>query len=337
MAATPLADGRRLRLLVYTPPTQHDVFRINPERFAAAAARHPELSERLDVHFVVDSDSLAAALAEADILIGWRVRNDDLPRRAPRLRWIQLTGAGLEHLLPLDWLPPNVSLTNSSGAHAAKAGEFAQMALLMLNNNMPFFATNQRSARWEQRFGTGIAGKTLLIVGVGEMGGAAAGAAKRLKLNVLGIRASRRSHRAVDQMFGPEDLPRLLPEADFLLVTAPLTTATRGLIGRRELDLLRPSCGLINMGRARVVDYDALADKLERGELGGAILDVFDPEPLPADSRLWSTPNLLIVPHVSSDDAERYTPAVLDRFFGNLSRFLAGRPLRNRVDPRREY
>jgi phosphoglycerate dehydrogenase-like enzyme len=138
-------------------------------------------------------------------------------------------------------------------------------------------------------------------------------------------------------MVGPEDLHDVLPEADFLLVTAPLTAATRGLIGRRELDLLKPTCGFINMGRARVVDYDALVDKLARGELGGAILDVFDPEPLPPESRLWSTPNLLIVPHVSSDDAERYTPTVLDRFFANFARYLAGRPLRNCVDPRREY
>ena len=337
MAARLPSVERCVRLLVHTPPTQHDTFRVTPERYAAAAARHPALADRLDVRFVRDADDLPAALAEAEILIGWRVRNDDLPRSAPHLRWIQLTGAGVEHLLPLDWLPPTVSLTNSSGAHAAKAGEFAGMALLMLNNNMPFFATNQRAARWEQRFGTGIAGKTLLIVGVGEMGGAAARAAKRLKLEVIGIRASRRPHRAVDRMAGPEDLHQVLPQADFLLVTAPLTAATRGLIGRRELDLLKPGCGFINMGRARVVDYDALADKLERGELGGAILDVFDPEPLPPESRLWSTPNLLIVPHVSSDDAERYTPTVLDRFFANFARYLAGRPLRNCVDPRREY
>ena len=109
-------------------------------------------------------------------------------------------------------------------------------------------------------------------------------------------------------MWKPADLDRLLPRADIVLVTVPLTRETRQLIGKRELDLMKPEAGLINMGRARVVDYDALAAKLTRGELSGAILDVFDPEPLPADSPLWTTPHLLISPHVSSDDVVSYVP-----------------------------
>jgi len=135
----------------------------------------------------------------------------------------------------------------------------------------------------------------------------------------------------------PGDLDRFLPRADIVLVTVPLTKETRQLVGKRELDLMKPEAGLINMGRARVVDYEALAAKLTREELSGAILDVFDPEPLPADSPLWTTPHLLISPHVSSDDVVQYVPRTLDLIFENVRRLLAGRPLKNRVVPEREY
>jgi phosphoglycerate dehydrogenase-like enzyme len=138
-------------------------------------------------------------------------------------------------------------------------------------------------------------------------------------------------------MFSPRRLDRVLPRADFVIVTTPLTADTRQLIGRRELDLMKPSAGLINLARAQVVDYDVLADKLSRGELGGAILDVFDPEPLPPESPLWKTPNLIITPHVASDDAEQYMPLTLDLVFDNIRRLLAGRPLRNRVRRSLEY
>jgi phosphoglycerate dehydrogenase-like enzyme len=138
-------------------------------------------------------------------------------------------------------------------------------------------------------------------------------------------------------MFTPDELHKVLPRADIVLVCVPLTRETRHVLGRPELDLLKPEAGLINMARARVVDYEALAEKLARGELSGALLDVFDPEPLPADSPLWKTPNLIITPHVSSDDAEAYVPRTLDLVLANAARYLAGRPLRNRVRPEREY
>lgn len=327
----------RLRLLVNSLSAQHPLFRPTPERFAEASSRHPAAAARLDIQFVHDQDGFEEALAEAEILIGWRFRTEELAPRAPRLRWIHTTGAGIEHLLPLDWLPRRVRLTNSSGVHAPKAGEFAAAALLMLNDNIPFHATNQRRARWEQRFATVIAGKTVVIIGIGDMGGAAAQAARRLGLRVIGVRASGRPHPAVHHMVRPDALAEVLPEADFLLIAAPLTSATRGLIGAAELDRLKPGCGIVNIGRARIMDYDALAARLEQGRIGGAILDVFPTEPLPADSPLWATRNLIVMPHCSSDDPDHYMPAVLDIFFGNLERHLKGRALRNRVDAKREY
>lgn len=327
---------RRVRLHVDNCRKYDQVFWVTPERYEAAAKRHPALARRVDATIGWDLEGFDEAMKAAEILVGWEFDRRDLAARAPRLRWIHLTGAGIEHVLPLTWLPPGVVLTNNSGVHAPKAADFAATAILMLNNRIPFHVTNQRRARWEQRFNGPVTGKTLVIVGVGAMGGAAARAAKALGMRVLGLRRSRRPHPSVDRMFGPEALDRVLPRADFVLVTTPLTSQTRGLVGRKQLDLLKPGAGLINMGRAGVVDYAALADKLTRGEIGGAVLDVFDPEPLPANSFLWATPNLIMTPHVSSD-APNYADRTLDLFFRNLRRHLAGQPLQNVVDPALEY
>jgi phosphoglycerate dehydrogenase-like enzyme len=312
------------------------VFWVTPERWTAAARRHRALARHLAPRFAFDLEGFDEAMQSAELLIGWELPRKDLRERAPRLRWVHFTGAGLEHLAPFDWIPEGVVLTNNSGVHAPKMAEYAEMAILMLANRVPFHVTNQRQARWQQFFPAPVTGKTLLIVGVGAMGGAAAARARRLGLRVLGVRRTGKPHRHVDRMFRPEALDRLLPEADFVLVTAPLTPATRGLLGRRQLDLMKPEAGLINMGRAGIVDYDALADKLTRGELAGAILDVFDPEPLPSTSPLWHTPNLIMTPHCSSD-APDYADRTLDLFFENFRRYLAGRPLRNEVDRTLQY
>ncbi len=298
--------------------------------------RHPRLKSRLRITFGRDGDVLERQLATADALFAWEFDRRDLARRAPRLRWVHAHGAGVSHLMPLDWLPRGAVLTNSRGVHGPKADEYTTMAILMLNNNLPRTVTNQRKARWEQPFNTGIAGKTLLILGVGHVGGGAAHWAKRFGLRVLGVRRTGKRHPAVDEMHRPEALRRLLPRADFVLVTAPLTAETRHMIGAREFDLMKPGAGLINYSRANLVDYEALAKRLRAGRLS-AILDVFDPEPLPKSSPLWKLPNLIITPHCSSDDREDYTPRTLDLVFRNMARFIEGKPLLNRVDPRLQY
>jgi glyoxylate/hydroxypyruvate reductase A len=206
----------------------------------------------------------------------------------------------------------------------------------MLNNRVPEMVTNQRRAEWHQIFNTGIAGKTLLIIGVGSVGGGAADWAKRLGLHVIGIRRTGKKHRSVDEMHTPKALHRLLPKADFVLMTTPHTEATHHLLGATEIGLLKNGAGLVNYSRANLVDYDALRARLERHELS-AVLDVFDPEPLPSASPLWTTPNLIMTPHSSSDDREQYTPRTLDLVFRNMARFIAGKPLRNRVDPTLQY
>ena len=308
-----------------------------PADFRAAARRYPELGKRIKVAFASDEADRERKLPDAEVLVGWRIPTKDLRSRAPKLRWIQLTGAGLEHLLPLDWLPDGVRLTNCSGVHAPKQAEFATMAFLMLHSHMLFFATAQRRHHWEQRHSSLIPGKTAVIVGLGGMGGAAARSARRLGLKVIGVTRSGASSPLADRVLPVSRLDRALPEADFLYLAAPLTSASRGLIGRRELQLLKPGAGLVNVGRGKLVEEAPLIQALKSGKLSGAILDVFPTEPLPKNSPLWDAPNLLVVPHVSSDDQAAYMPRNYDLLLRNCRRFLAGRPLLNRIDPKLEY
>jgi phosphoglycerate dehydrogenase-like enzyme len=318
-------------------PDGEMVFRITPERLAEALARCPDVARRVDTSLAWGQENFDRAMGDAEALITWNPPTADLAERAPRLKWIHTIGAGIDHLLPLDWLPPGVALINNSGVHAPKCGEFGMMAVLMLNEHMPRFYSQQRAHTYEPVFASPIAGKTLGIIGVGEMGGAVARRVRKLGVKTLGVRRHGGPSRWVDEMFGPEGIDEVLRRADFVLVTTPLTPETEHLIDRRRLGLMKPGASLINMGRARIVDYDALADALRDGNLSGAILDVFDPEPLPPDSPLWDTPNLIMTPHVSSDDDEAYIPRTLDLFFDNLRRHFAGKPLRNRVRPKLGY
>lgn len=326
-----------LRVHVKTSADSDAVFRITPDLFEQAAARHPALADKVSVSFNVGLEGLETAMAPADVLVTWDLPREDVAGYAPRLKWVHVIGAGIEHLQPLDWLPPGVALINNKGVHAPKAGEYGLMALLMLNSAMPQLITQQRAHRYREIFTGTLAGKTLLIVGLGEMGSAVARAARPHGLQILAVRRGGEESPLVDAVHGPEALDALLPQADFLLLTTPLTDETRGLIDRPRLALMKPSAGLINMSRAGVVDYAALAEALTSGRLAGALLDVFDPEPLPADSPLWDVPNLVMTPHVSSDDLNAYIPRTLDLLFENLRRHLAREPLKNRVRPELGY
>jgi len=329
-------ETRPIRLHIENCSALGHVFEATPKRVSDALARQPRLKGKLKITIGHDGDRFERAIRTADALFAWDFDRRNLARRAPRLRWVHVHGAGVSHLMPLDWLPPGAVLTNSRGVHGPKADEYTAMALLMLNNGLPRTVWNQRRARWEQVFNTSIANKTVLIVGVGHVGGGAAKWAKRLGLHVIGIRRTGRPHRHVDEMYTAEALRRLLPRADFVLISAPLTDATRHMIGPKELALLKAGAGLVNYSRANLVDYGALLKRLESGELT-AILDVFDPEPLPRSSPLWKAPNLIITPHCSSDDREQYTPRTLDLVFRNMLRLIDQKPLLNRVNPVLQY
>lgn len=327
----------KIRLYVESLTRQPEVFHITPERYARVAVRLPEIAARIDPVLSFDGEKFTENVETADVMVGWEFDRKAVRERASKLALVHITGAGLDHLRPFDWLPPAVKLTNNSGVHGEKAGEFAFMSVLMLNNRMPQLIGSQAARKWDRAFASVSAGKTLLVIGVGHMGAEVARYAYRNGLTVLGIRRSGKANRYVHKMGTPDRLAEFLPLADFVVVTAPAVEETKHLIGAAELALMKDTAGLVNMARAHLVDYAALSRVLESGRLSGAILDVFSPEPLPADSPLWSVPRLILTPHCSSDDADLYAEKTLELVFRNIDRLLGGRKLKNVVDLTRGY
>jgi phosphoglycerate dehydrogenase-like enzyme len=210
------------------------------------------------------------------------------------------------------------------------------MAISLLNARLPELLANQRAHRWEQIYTNPVAGKTVVVIGFGDLGQGAGRAAKKLGAKVIAVTRTGKAERPADAAFPVTRIDAVLPQADFVIVAAPLTPATRNLLDRKRLALLKREAGLVNIGRAPIVDYEALREMLVKGDLAGAVLDVFQPEPLPADSPIWDTPNLIVLPHVSCDEL-RYVERLFDFWFENLARFRAGRKLVNLVDRKLGY
>lgn len=328
----------KLRLHIENTRKKNPIFHTLPSHWKAACARHKALAKHIGpVSFGWDGDILDRALAKAELVIGVPAQRDNLAARAPKLRWLHSTSAGVDGALPLDWLPKGVVFTNNSGAHGHKAEQYMTMAYMLLNARMPAIIANQQRRHWEALFSPSISGRTAVVVGLGDLGEAAARAAKKLGLRVIGVRRSAQGNRHADQVVTYRQLDRVLPQADFVVLAVPLTAETCGLLNAARMDRMKPGAFVINIARGPVIDCGALQQRLRSGRLGGAVLDVVDPEPLPADSPLWTVPNLVITPHVSCDDGEHYIDISLDLWFGNLERFLAGRRLKRRIDPKLGY
>ncbi len=326
-----------LRVLIERPSVATGDAKSGQRDFRAVARRYPEAVRRMKLTFCGSDEERERGLADAEVFVAWRFPKEDLGRRAPHLKWIQLTGAGVEHLMPMDWLPPGVALTNCSGVHGPKVAESAMLALLSLHANIPAMMTDQRAHRWGQRHSSLIAGKTVVVVGTGGLGTAAIQSARKLGLRIIAVNRSGTPHKLAERTVKVGRLKAVLAKADFLFLTPPVTAATRGMIGRAELAAMKAGSSIANFGRGALIDEPALIDALKSGHLAGAFLDVFAQEPLPADSPVWDTPNLFVSPHVLADDADHYMPRNYDLFLRNARRFMAGRPLLNRIDPALEY
>ncbi len=326
-----------MRIHVQTLP-EDPQFAITPALWAEAASRAPDVSAGHSVSFGETAEQFQAAVQDVEALVAQTGAVRALfPAPAPRLWLIYCTSAGLDSLAPFDWLPPGVQLLNNRGTHANKAGEYGIMALLMLANRMPGFATAQRAGQWTPRHGAVLAGRHVVVVGLGSLGGAVAEQAARFGMRVTGVRSRVEPHPACERVITLRDLDAELPNAEFLVLAPPLTDATRGLLDRRRIGLLPPGSGVVNIGRGALLDQDALCDALDGGRLSGAILDVFVLEPVPPGHRLWTTPNLVMTPHVSADDPATYIPLSLDIFFRNLRALRDGGTLPNRFDTVRGY
>jgi phosphoglycerate dehydrogenase-like enzyme len=333
------AAAMRIHIQTPAPPADGSIgpFIITRAEVAEAAARAGDTTP-LELSFGHDAAGFATGMADAELLIGSTTQLvDRFPVAAPRLRMIFCTSSGMDKLMPFDWLPPGVALLNNRGAHGPKLGEYVLMALLMLAARVPAYASQQRDGLWKPYFTPTLRGRRLLVVGTGDLGGAGAREARRYGMVVTGVRATPAPHADFDAVLGTDALDAALGETEFLLLACPLTPATRNLMDRRRLGLLPAGAGVINVGRGGLMDQEALCDLLDSGHLSGAIVDVTTPEPLPPDSRLWRTPNLLVTPHVSADNPHTYNAYSLDICFANLRAAREGRPLPNLVDITRGY
>lgn len=310
---------------------------LTPTIWDEAVARAPVVGSGHDVSFGSTRDELAAALPHVELLVTTGSLPRPLPASTPRLGFIFCTFAGMDSMLPADWLPDGVIVLNNSGAHEAKAGEYAIMCILMLANRIPAYAADQQAQRWNRQLGTLLEGRRLTVVGLGGLGHGVVRRARQFDMHVTGVRARPRPHEACDTVVGIEEFDAVLTETEFLLLACPLTDATRHVLDRRRIALLPRGAFVVNIGRGDLVEQDALCDALDSAALGGSVLDVFTPEPLPEDHRLWTTPNLLLTPHVSCDDHLNYIPSSMDIPMSNLRAMHKGQDLPNRVDFQQGY
>ena len=312
-------------------------FTITKEHFTQALNNFPEIKEKVEIFVDWDEDNFKTSLANSDILVAWDFSTINLKKVAPNLKWIHVISAGVEHLHPLDWMFDGLVLTNSSGAHTKKAGEYGLMSILMLQNHMTKIITNQKNNSFVSLFSNPIAGKTVVLVGTGNLGTSMAKLVATLGVNIIGVNKRGRITEGCSKVISIDKIDTVLPDADFLYLAVPETPETKNLISKERLNMLKPTCGIVNIGRQSVMDYNVLCEKLSNNEIAGAILDVFTHEPIEKNSKLWDIPNLVITPHVSSDDNGNYVKLTLNIFIKNLKLFIENKELSNQVDKKLGY
>ena len=252
---------------------------------------------------------------------------------AEELRWIQAMSAGVDRYDLDAFEDRDVALTNASGIHAEPIGEQVLGYMLVFARNIHEGIAQQRRGVWENYGGHELRGGTVGIVGVGEIGGRVAELASAFGMEVLGTkRTPETAPDAVDEAFGPDGLYEVLSRSDYAVLACPLTDETEGLIGEDELRTMSSSSVLVNIARGEVVEEDALTAALQQGGIRGAALDVFDEEPLPADSPLWDLSNVVATPHMAGSTPHYYERCA-DIFAENYRRFVEDGPesLTNRV------
>lgn len=254
---------------------------------------------------------------------------------SPALEWLQTNSAGVEPYIQPGVLAGDTLLTNATGAYGLAIAEHMLGMLLELFKKLELYRDAQKSGAWQSQGAVkAVYGSTVLVLGMGDIGGEFAARCKALGAKVIGVRRSPRPcPEYADEVHLLEDLDSLLPQADVVAITLPGTDATRGLMSRERLAKMKEGAVLLNVGRGFIVDTEALCDALERGHLSGAGVDVTDPEPLPPTHRLWNIPTAVVTPHISGFYHLREThERIVGIFLENLRRFQAGEPLRNLVD-----
>jgi len=307
-------------------------FTITKSHFDIALKKFPKIKKKVEIFIDWDEENFNSSMSNSDILIAWNFPKLNLKKIAPNLRWIHCISAGIEHLFPLDWMFDKLILTNNSGVHSKKAGEYGLMSVLMLQNHMPKIITNQKNKKFISLFSNPIVGKTIVVIGTGSLGSSMIKLIAPLGPKIIGVNKKGKMVKGCSKVITTDKIDTVLPEADILYLALPETPETKNLINRKRLDLLKPSCGVVNIGRQSAMDYESLCEKLNKNEIAGAILDVFTHEPIKNNSKLWNTPNLIITPHVSSDDNGSYVKKTLELFIKNLKLFISNKELINKID-----
>jgi phosphoglycerate dehydrogenase-like enzyme len=295
------------------------------------------LDRTVDTRYAT-ADDLPAALLGADALLAWHSTStavaDAWPAdrdRAPR--WIHVAGSGVEPMLfPAVTGDPGIALTNSRGVYDQAIAEYVLGFVLAMAKDVPGMLEHQRRREWRPRDSEPIGGRRAVVWGTGPIGRAVARTLRAVGMRVSG---AGRTPRAGDADFGtvhgPAGIPGALGAADYVVLVAPLTGQTRGMVDARTIRAMKPGARLINVGRGALVDEEALIDALTSGHLVGAALDVFATEPLPAGSPLWTLPGVLVSPHTAGE-AQGWRASLAELFADNLRRRQDGRPLLNVVD-----
>jgi phosphoglycerate dehydrogenase-like enzyme len=339
-----MADDQ-LRVLIASP--------LEPEHVARIEAADPRVSVLYEPgllpvpRYPADHTGIPRELsaAELDRWAGLRRLADvsfdfdwqapaDMAGNCPRLRWVQGTSAGIGGFLARTGLArTELIFTTAAGVHGVPLAEFALLGLLYFAKGMPALADAKVARRWQRYAGSQVAGCRVLLVGLGGAGRAVARLLSAAGMEVCGAGRPGRSYDlpGIARYVASDQLHKVLPEVDALVLACPLTAQTRGLIGAGELALMRPGSVLVNIARGPVVDEEALVSALRTGHLGGACLDVFATEPLPAGSPFWDLPNVIISPHSAATVAAENS-LITDLFMDNIRRWMAGRPLRNLYD-----
>ncbi len=303
-----------------------------------------ELARPEEVNFIhtpYPSDVTAEA-ADLDILVCYTIPREAF-YKAEELSWIHVGTAGIDHTIFQELIKSDVILTNASGIHAKPASEFVMAQILYFAKDFDEFRTFKETRQWAQwelaaRI-TVLSGKTVGIVGLGEIGLEIAKKAKAFDMRVIATKYSvnpEDQFAEVDKLLGRDKVSLLLRESDFVVLTVPLTTQTKHLIDKIHLKQMKSSAYLINISRGGVVDEKALIQALHKHDIAGAALDVYEEEPLPQESPLFGLDNVLLSPHISGNFPEYVEWASRD-FGENLNRYLTGQPLRNVVNKERGY
>ncbi|MDZ4296081.1 MAG: D-2-hydroxyacid dehydrogenase [Patescibacteria group bacterium] len=305
----------------------------------AHLARIRKIVPRWEIAVTADMKRALAELADADVIAGFPFYLAHLPLvTMAELKWAHSFSAGMDRVLTPEVARSALRLSNSSGIHATPIAEHVIGFMLLFTRKFVRSLENQKAHRWERdETLSEVSGKTVLVVGLGDIGMEVARLAHAFGATVLAVARTRKVRPDFVRELGTAArLPRMLARADFVVVALPYTKATHHYIGADELRLMKRTAILINIGRGALVDEKALITALQRKRIAGAALDVTEIEPLPSESPLWEMENVLITPH-HSGLSEKYMDRAVERFCVNLRAFLKGEKLPNEVDKRLGY